>query len=196
MDHSGERETPSNPELKEITMSVSNLSAAANDTLYSCGKTALTLIDAYHAGGNNVLSRVDAGWENAVNRGAARLSDKLRHDLVAAQREVTGFYAKGLDTVSTKSTDAVQALVQMATAGVQRLAGRVQNLEAALSPLPLNSAIVIAQPFAEAGREVAGYVAQRTSQAVSRIDAVADEVESTVLAKKRAPAARKTARRR
>lgn len=177
-------------------MSITNLTAAASDTLRSCGKTAVTLIDAYHAGGSNVIGRVDAGWESTVNRRAARLSEKLRHDLVAAQREVTGFYAKGLEVVSTRSTSAVHAFVDVATAGVQRLAGRVQSLEAALKPLPLNSAIVIAQPFAEASREVAGYVAQRTEQAVSRIEGAAGEVESAVAARKRAPAGRKTARRR
>ncbi|MDE2397929.1 MAG: hypothetical protein KGL43_06545 [Burkholderiales bacterium] len=175
-------------------MSLSNLTAAANDTLHSCGKTAVTLIDAYHAGGSKVLSRVDAGWEKAVNRGAARLGEKLRHDLVAAQRELTGYYAKGLESVSAKSTAAVEALVQVAATGVERLAGRVQSLEAVLRPLPLNSAIVIAQPFAEASREVAGYVAQRTAQAVSRIEGAAVEVETAVA--KRSPAARKTTRRR
>lgn len=175
-------------------MSISNLTAAANDTLYSCGKTAMCLIDATQAGGHGVLSRLDSGWENAVNRRAARLSAKLRNDLVAAQREVTSFYAKGLETVGAKSSSAVQALVQVAATGVERLGRRVQNLEAVLSPLPLNSAIVIAQPFAEAGREVAGFVAQRTSQAVARIEGVAGQVEATVA--KRTPARRKTSARR
>jgi hypothetical protein len=175
-------------------MSISNLTAAANDTLHAYGKTAVTLINASRAGGSRVLSRVDAGWESAVDRGAARLNVKLRHDLVAAQREVTGFYAKGLDALSAKSASAVQAVVQAAAAGVARLSDRVVNLEAAFSPLPLNSAIVIAQPFAEAGREVAGFVARRTSQAVSRFEGAAGEVESAVA--KRAPAGRKTVRRR
>lgn len=174
-------------------MSISNLTAAANDTLHSCGKTAVTLIDAYHAGGSRVLGRVDAGWNNAVNRGAARLSVQLRRDLVAAQREVSGYCAKGLKSVSAKSTAAVEALVQVAATGVERFARRVHSLEAVLSPLPLNSAIVIAQPFAEAGREVAGFVAQRTTQLVSRVEGAAAEVETAVA--KRTPARRKTARR-
>jgi hypothetical protein len=39
-----------------------------------------------------------------VARGGARLSEQLRHDLVAAQREVSGFYAKGVDALSKLST--------------------------------------------------------------------------------------------
>jgi glutaconate CoA-transferase subunit A len=47
-----------------------------------------------------------------VARGGARLSEQLRHDLVAAQREVSGFYAKGVDALSKLSTQAVQAVVK------------------------------------------------------------------------------------
>ena len=134
-------------------MSTSNLSAAANETLQSCGQTAEALIGACRSGGNRVIGRVDAGWDGLVARGGARLSEQLRHDLVAAQREVSGFYAKGVDALSKLSTQAVQAVVKAATAGVDRLSGRVTSLEAMLAPLPLSSAIVIVQPIAAAGRD-------------------------------------------
>ena len=115
-------------------MSTSNLSAAANDTLQSCSQTAQALIGVCRSGGNRVIGRVDAGWDGLVARHGARLSEQLRHDLVAAQREVTGLYAKGIDALTTSSTHAVQAVVNTATASVKRLSGRVAYLEAALAP--------------------------------------------------------------
>ena len=98
------------------------------------------------------------------------LVEQLRHDLVAAQREVSGFYAKGVDALSKLSTQAVQAVVKAATAGVDRLSGRVTSLEAMLAPLPLSSAIVIVQPIAAAGRDASGFVAARAKQAAARIE--------------------------
>ena len=145
-------------------MSTSNLSAAANDTLQSCSQTAQALIGVCRSGGNRVIGRVDAGWDGLVARHGARLSEQLRHDLVAAQREVTGLYAKGIDALTTSSTHAVQAVVNTATASVKRLSGRVAYLEAPLAPLPLASAIIIVQPIAVAGRDVAGFVAERAGR--------------------------------
>ena len=137
-------------------MSTSNLSAAANDTLQSCSQTAQALIGVCRSGGNRVIGRVDAGWDGLVARHGARLSEQLRHDLVAAQREVTGLYAKGIDALTTSSTHAVQAVVNTATASVKRR--RVAYLEAALAPLPPASDHHRAA-VAVAGRDVAGFVA-------------------------------------
>ena len=109
-------------------MSTSNLSAAANDTLQSCSQTAQALIGVCRSGGNRVIGRVDAGWDGLVARHGARLSEQLRHDLVAAQREVTGLYAKGIDALTTSSTHAVQAVVNTATSSVKRLSVRVAYL--------------------------------------------------------------------
>ena len=172
-------------------MSTSNLSAAANDTLQSCSQTAQALIGVCRSGGNRVIGRVDAGWDGLVARHGARLSEQLRHDLVAAQREVTGLYAKGIDALTTSSTHAVQAVVNTATAtaSVKRLSGRVAYLEAALAPLPLASAIIIVQPIAVAGRDVVGFVAERAGRAASRLEG--EVVDATPVAVKRKPARRK-----
>jgi len=97
-------------------MSTSNLSAAANETLQSCGQTAEALIGACRSGGNRVIGRVDAGWDGLVARGGARLSEQLRHDLVAAQREVSGFYAKGVDALSKVRIQPMRALTHRTTA--------------------------------------------------------------------------------
>lgn len=174
-------------------MTISNLSAAANETIRACGKTAVTLIDATRAGGSLALNRVDTGWSNVVHTRASRLNDKLRQDLVAAQREVSGYYARGLEAVTGRTASAVQAVVNAASARVEKVSNRIERFEQALGPTPLASAIVIAQPFAEVGRELAGFVAERTAQAVARIERDAPEVK--VAAAKRAPVRAKASRR-
>ena len=174
-------------------MSTANFTATTNDTLQSCAKVAVTLIDTLRAVGQQSIGRADSRWERLVNRRGARLGDKLRQDLVAAQREITGFYSRGLESFSARSASAVQALLDASVAGVEQVSGRVDKLEAALRPLPLGSAIVIAQPFAEAGREVVGFVAQRTMSAGSRIGTEAAPIDTAAV--KRAPAKRKAARR-
>jgi hypothetical protein len=158
-------------------MSISNLSATANDTLHSYGKTAVALIDAYRAGGNRILARVDAGWQSVVNGRESSLSTKLREDLVAAQREITGYFAKGLQVLTAKSASAVHIVVKAANTGVDNVSDRVERLETAIGPTPLSSATVLALPFVEAGREIAGLMAQRAAQAVSRIEGVANDAE-------------------
>ena len=99
------------------------------------------------------------GWSH----GGARLSEQLR-PISSPRSRVSGFYAKGVDALSKLSTQAVQAVVKAATAGVDRLSGRVTSLEAMLAPLPLSSAIVIVQPIAAAGRDASGFVAARARQ--------------------------------
>ena len=79
----------------------------------------------------------------------------------------------------------MQAVVKAATAGVDRLSGRVTSLEAMLALLPLSSAIVISNP----SRQPVGmrpFVAARAKQAAARIEG--DIVVATPAPAKRKPA--------
>lgn len=149
--------------------SISNLTASTNSTVQACGKTAVLLIDAWRAGGNRLLNRIDLRWDSVVNGSAARLGEKIRHDLVALERGVSGRYARGIETVSGQSSRVVQRGVDVTSNRIDQLSDRIQRYEAARGTTPLTGAILLVQPFAEISREVANLFAERAAKVVSRI---------------------------
>ena len=189
--------------LEVMNMSISSLSDTTNETLNAYGRTAVCLIGVYRAGGHAALKRISEGWEKLVKRGASRLSDNQQEHLVAAQRELAGFYDNGLSAVSDQSTRAVTSFVKVATDGVERLSGRVEKTESNFVRMPLDGAILLARPFVEAGRDVASLVAERAEKVASRIEkgdlkvvlpqAIEETVTKAAKAAKATPARRKTA---
>lgn len=91
-------------------MSITNLCTATSDALTHNGRTTVSLINAYRAGGTRLLGLVDNGWAQLVNRGGSRLSEQRRQNLVAIEQQLSGYYQKGLDVLSTQSTRAVNAV--------------------------------------------------------------------------------------
>ena len=76
-------------------MSITNLCTATSDALTHNGRTTVSLINAYRAGGTRLLGLVDNGWAQLVNRGGSRLSEQRRQNLVAIEQQLSGYYQKG-----------------------------------------------------------------------------------------------------
>ena len=124
-------------------MSITNLCTASSDALTHNGRTTVSLINAYRAGGTRLLGLVDNGWAQLVNRGGSRLSEQRRQNLVAIEQQLSGYYQKGLDVLSTQSTRAVNAVVDATANGIDKLGQQGERLETKLSPLPVNLMVTL-----------------------------------------------------
>jgi hypothetical protein len=134
-----------------------NLSSVATAVIESYGNTTLNMINAYRTGGERVIGFVDERFEDAVNTGAARLSEELRSNLIDTEKRISGFYAKGLQFGTDRAESAVNSAMELASKGVVRIAANAERFDQATKLGALDMLNRVALPAASA---VSGVVAK------------------------------------
>lgn len=134
-----------------------NLSSVATAVIESYGNTTLNMINAYRTGGERVIGFVDERFEDAVNTGAARLSEELRSNLIDTEKRISGFYAKGLQFGTDRAESAVNSAMELANKGVVRIAANAERFDQATKLGALDMLNRVALPAASA---VSGVVAK------------------------------------
>ena len=138
-------------------MSNKSLSSVATAVIESYGNTTLNMINAYRTGGERVIGFVDERFEDAVNTGAARLSEELRSNLIDTEKRISGFYAKGLQFGTDRAESAVNSAMELANKGVVRIAANAERFDQATKLGALDMLNRVALPAATA---VSGVVAK------------------------------------
>ncbi len=149
-------------------MTISSLASATNSMLQAYGRTAQLLLGSYRANGIGMLRQFGEGVERIVEQRQARLP--YAKELISAQQEIFDLAANGFSLMTRQQTAALQAMVNAATVGVRRMSARAERLEGAVGPTPLSSLILVAQPLAEIGKEVAEQLVDRVDRVVSSIE--------------------------
>lgn len=155
-------------------MSSTQISSIATDVLQSYRKTSASLIEGYRAGSSRLLDRVHSNWEQGVNTRGSRLSPALREDLIAAGKEINGYYAKGVEKFSDRMALATEAAYDFADAQVKKLSERASRIENAFGQTPLRSLAVVGMPSARVAHEVAEAIATQAQRVAGKV-AGADE---------------------
>ncbi|MFO1271272.1 MAG: hypothetical protein U1F50_06280 [Rubrivivax sp.] len=104
-------------------MSEASLRAMTQETVDNYRQVAEHAISAYRAGGHRLLGLMSRNVERATQRGAERLAPRLAAAVRRTSHKVTGAAAKGIDAVSARSEQVVEA----SSAGVGQQLGRVAD---------------------------------------------------------------------
>lgn len=104
-------------------MSEATLRAMTLETVDNYRQVAEHAISAYRAGGHRLLGLMSRNVERATQRGAERLAPRLAAAVRRTSHKVTGAAAKGIDAVSARSEQVVEA----SSAGVGQQLGRVAD---------------------------------------------------------------------
>jgi len=167
------------PTRKENVLSNKNLSSVAASVIDSYGNTARNVIGVYRAGGERMIGFVDQRFEGVVHRGAAGLRDGLRSNLVHTQQRWSGYCVKSLHYGSERATSAVDAAVDLAHKGVERIAANAERFDQATQLGALEAISRVAMPAAAVVSQFAERIESGSSklmQRVSRQPAVASAV--------------------
>jgi hypothetical protein len=163
-------------------MSAKNLATVTNELIASYGNTAKNVIKAYRVGNKRAVGFVDQSWATAVKKTGTRLSAEIRGNAVAAEKKVTGLYARGIELTSDSANVAVTKAVSLAGKGVVRAAANASRFEKTTG-MNLKPLAVAAVPAAQAVGKVAAKLEAKSGLLVSKV--VGKKAKAAV---KRAPA--------
>lgn len=166
-------------------MANQTLSTVTSDLITSYGKTAKHVINAYRVGNQRAVGFMDQRWAAAVGKAGNRLSAEVRGNAVAAQKKLTGYYAKGVAVTTDSADSVVDKAVELAGLGLTQVAANAGRFEKATGVTALNTLAVAAVPAAQAVTKVAAQLEAKTGALASKI---AGKKPKAKAAAKRAPA--------
>ncbi|MFC5519499.1 hypothetical protein [Polaromonas jejuensis] len=163
-------------------MSAKNLSTVAVDLIESYGNTAKNMIDAYRAGGERVVGLLEQRWNRALKESRTQLTAETVKNASAAQLAFSVYYTKGLTLAANGAQQAVNQLVKVAEAGVERVAANANAFEEKTGVSTLSTLAQATAPGAEMLSKLAAQIEQKTAELASKIagdDVVTASVKRT-----------------
>jgi hypothetical protein len=171
-------------------MTSKNLSTVASDVIGSYGNTARNIVNTYRFGGERVIGFVDARFQNVLHRGATRLGPTTVGNIVAAQKRISGYYAKGIQLTTGGALTVIDTVVDLAEKSVERLAANADAFDKASGTGAFGRLSRIAMPGATVVSNVVGKIEHQAGRIATKI-AVAAPVTKGVKAKAKRTVSRK-----
>lgn len=169
-------------------MSAKNLSTVANEVIESYGNTVKNVLHASRVGGERVVGLVEQNWNRALRESRSQLAAGVATNATAAQQAFCGYYIKGLTVTTGGAQDAVNQIVKLAGAGVERVAANASRFEEKTGVTALNTLAKAALPGAVALCTLATRI-EKTSAGLAR--KIAGDKKVVAGAKRAATVARK-----
>ena len=171
-------------------MTAKNLSTVASDLVGCYGNTAKNVIDAYHAGGERVVTILEKRWNSALKQSRSQLTSDVAKNATAAQLAFSMYYTKGL-TQTTKGAElVVSQLIRLAEAGIERVAANANMFEEKTGLNTLTSIAEVSKPGVVLLSEFAAKVEKKSAALASKISgediATATVKRTTAFAQRRA----------
>ena len=169
-------------------MTAKNLSTVATDLIGSYGNTAKNVIDAYHAGGERVVTVLEQRWNSALQQSRSQLTSEVAKNATAAQLAFSMYYTKGLSQTTKGAELLVSQLVKFAEAGVERAAANASLFEEKTGLNTLSNLAEASKSGVTILSEFAAKVEQKSSALASKIagDDMATVKRTTAFAQRRA----------
>ncbi len=120
-------------------MNAKNLSTVANEVIESYGNTAKNVIHASRIGGERVVGLMEQNWNRALRESRPQLAAGVAQNATALQQAVCDYYRKGLTMTTDGAQDAVNQVVKLAAAGVDRVAANASRFEEKTGVTALNT---------------------------------------------------------
>ena len=108
-------------------MSTTQFSAVATRLIASVGSTAHSAIIAYREGGERLAQATGQRWNLAAKEAAPKLSPETRRNAAHAKKVLGGYYTRGLQLSASGAQVAVNTLVDVTTAAVERVSAFAQS---------------------------------------------------------------------
>ncbi len=168
-------------------MANQKLATVTNELIESYGNTAKNVINAYRVGNERAVVFMDQSFEAALDKAGSRLSAKARYNAVAAEKKITGYYAKSVELTSDNANLVVDKAVELAGKSVVQVAANAGRFEKSTGVTTLRSLATAAVPAAQAVTKVVAKIEAQSGVLASKIAGKPAKAKTKVAAK-RAPA--------
>ena len=173
-------------------MTAKNLSSVATDLIGCYGNTAKNVIDAYHAGGERVVTVLEQRWNAALKQSRSQLTTEAAKNATAAQLAFSMYYTKGLSQTTKGAEMVVSQMLKLAEAGIERVAANASLFEEKTGLKTLSSLAEVSKPGVVVLSEFAAKVEQKSAAMASKISG--DDVETATVKRTTAFAQRRAAK--
>jgi hypothetical protein len=167
-------------------MSQQTLVSTVSQVVESGRETARHAVGFAQGSAARVVATVDDRWSRAVEAGGNRLSPKLRSDLVAAEKEITGIYAWGIERAAGVAHAVIDTVAAVTVNRLEGFAVNASKFGQLVDGRTVDTLAVVAMPAAQAASDVAARVAAGAASLAKRVTAAPKAL--SVAATKRAPA--------
>ena len=150
-------------------MSAKKLSTVANDVIESYGNTARNVIHVYRTGGGRVVDLLDQKWNRALKESRPHLTADVASNATAAQQAFSSYYVKGLTLSTHGAQRAVNQIVRLAGAGVERMAANASRFEVKTGVTALNTLAQASLPGALVLSALAAKIEQKSAALAHKI---------------------------
>lgn len=150
-------------------MKSKSLSSVTCHVISAYGNTATHVIQACRAGGERVVSMVDARWNNALKQSRSQLATGVARNADAVHQVLQKYTLKGLTVTSGGAQDVVNQIVKLADASVMTVAHNVDRLEDKTGVSVLSSVAQAALPGALVLSNLAQQIEQKSANLANRI---------------------------
>ncbi len=166
-------------------MANQKLATVTNELIESYGNTAKNVINAYRVGNERAVVFMDQSFVAALDKAGSRLSAKARDNAVAAEKKLTGYYAKSVEVTSDNANLVVDKAVELAGKSVVQVAANAGRFEKSTGVTALRTLASAAVPAAQVVTKVAAKIEVQSGVLASKI---AGKPAKAKTASKRAPA--------
>jgi hypothetical protein len=175
-------------------MSQHNLVSTVSRAVESGRDTARHVVGFALGGANRAVASVDARWARTVDVRGRRLSPKLRSDLVAAQREITGIYTRGAERVAGLAHAVIDTVADVTIHRLEGLATNAAKLVQLVDGRVADRLAVVAMPGAQAASDAAAVVAAGSARLAQRVAAAPKPLKGASTKPAAAPKPRRRSR--
>jgi hypothetical protein len=178
-------------------MTAQTLSTVTLQTIANYRHAATLTLGAYLTGTQRLIAAVNAGLDKNVYSRTTKVAPQVTSRLVQVRDGVNGIIVKGVEQVSSRSTQAIETASTSAIAGVKRVADIAAGFDNRIVANGIETAVRLGLPGAQAALAVSARIAEGAGALSRAAGGKAPKVAKTArkVAVRKPAAVKKTAAR-
>lgn len=182
---------------RKSTMTLQTLSTVTLETIENYRHAAALAVSAYRTGSNRLIGAVNVGLQDRLYSRTVKVAPNLTNAMIQVRGGLTNMIVKGVDTVGTRTEQAIEVGSVSAVKGVTQVAEFAAGIENRVAANGIDAVVRFTLPAAQIARTVSSKVvagADKLSNAAAGSEAKVARVVKT--AKKAAGRAKATVTRK
>jgi hypothetical protein len=182
---------------RKNTMTLQTLSTVTLETIENYRHAAALAVSAYRTGSNRLIGAVNVGLQDKLYSRTSKVAPNLTNAMIQIRGGLTNIIVKGVDTVGTRTEQAIEVGSGTAVKGVTQVAEFAAGIDNRVATNSIDAVVRFTMPAAQIARTVSAKVvagADKLSNAAAGTEVKVARVVKT--AKKAAVRAKATVTRK
>jgi hypothetical protein len=139
-------------------MTLQTLSTVTLETIENYRHAAALAVSAYRTGSNRLIGAVNVGLQDKVYSRTAKVAPNLTNAMIQIRGGLTNIIVKGVDTVGTRTEQAIEVGSDTAVKGVTQVAEFAAGIDNRVAANGIDAVVRFTMPAAQVARTVSAKV--------------------------------------